>query len=161
MYRLNFSLLFLLLLMGILFFISGCKQKQIFFPPVMDAQTRGYCGSCHMAFQASMLPTASWRLMMKTLDDHFKEQVQLKPETVKHIENYLAANAGDNKTSGEAGRIALQGLDKNADLQRITNTPYFIKEHRFLENRILDDWVGSLANCPACHVGAWVGDYIE
>ena len=144
-----------------LFNMLGCKDRQLIFPPVMDAQTRGYCGSCHMAFQPSMLPAASWRLMMKSLDDHFKEVVELKASTSHHITQYLVANAGDNPASGEAGEIALQGLDKNANLQRITNTPYFKKEHRSLDNRILDDWVGSIANCTVCHVGAWVGDYGE
>jgi hypothetical protein len=71
------------------------------------------------------------------------------------------ANAGDTKTAGEVGRVALLGLEENSSLKRITITPYFKDEHRFLNNRILDDWVGSLANCTACHVGAWVGDYRE
>ena len=138
---------------------TACKEPQILFPPVMDTQTRGYCGTCHMAFQPSMLPAASWRLMMTDLDDHFEEKVVLKPAAIKHISNYMVANAGDSKASGEAGRVALQGLNNNATLQRITAAPYFKKEHRFLENRILEEWVGSVANCPACHVGAWVGDY--
>ena len=87
------------------------------------------------------------------------ERVQLKPAALKHISAYLVANAGDSVVAGEAGRLALQGLQGNATLQRITAAPYFKNEHRFLENRILDEWVGSVANCPACHVGAWVGDY--
>jgi len=82
---------------------------------------------------------------MQELDDHFKEQVKMKPAAIAQVSEYLVANAGDTKTS----------------LQRITNTPYFKEEHRFLNNRILDDWVGTLANCTACHVGAWVGDYRE
>jgi len=98
---------------------------------------------------------------MQELDDHFKEQVKMKPAAIAQVSGYLVANAGDTKTAGEAGRIALQGLDANSSLQRITNTPYFKEEHRFLNNRILDDWVGTLANCTACHVGAWVGDYRE
>jgi hypothetical protein len=112
-----------------------------------------------MAYQPSMLPAASWRVMMDTLDDHFDEKVALKPAALTHIRAYLVANAGDTEVAGEAGRIALEGLDKGANLQRISAAPYFKREHRFLENRILDGWVGSAANCTACHVGAWVGDY--
>lgn len=148
----------LLLLLPVL---PACKEQQTIFPPVMDAQTRGYCGSCHMAFQPSMLPAASWRQMMKELDNHFKEKVELKPAVIQHITDYLVANAGDSKAAGTAGRIALLGLTQNSNLQRITNTPYFKDEHRFLKNRILDEWVDSVANCTACHVGAWVGDYRE
>ena len=149
------------ILVSVLFVLTACNEQQIIFPPVMDAQTRGYCGSCHMAFQPSMLPAASWRLMMKELDDHFKEKVELKPAVNMHITDYLVANAGDSEAAGEAGRIALKGLSQNTNLQRITNTPYFIDEHRFLKNRVLDEWVDSVANCTACHVGAWVGDYKE
>ena len=145
----------------IVFALSACKDDQIIFPPVMDAQTRGYCGSCHMAFQPSMLPAASWHLMMKELDDHFKEKVELKPAVNKHITDYLVENAGDSELAGEAGRIALKGLSQNSTMQRITDTPYFKEEHSFLKNRILEEWVDSVANCTACHVGAWVGDYIE
>ena len=139
--------------------ITACKEKAVIFPAVMHAPTRGYCGSCHMAYQPSMLPAASWRVMMERLDDHFDEKISLKATAKKDITRYLIANAGDVEKIGDPGRIALDGLQKNARLQRITQTPYFLKEHRFLENRILEEWVGSVANCPACHVGAWVGDY--
>ena len=145
----------------IVFTNSACLEEQLIFPAVMYAHTRGYCGSCHMAFQPSMLPAASWRLMMKELDNHFKEKVDLKPAVIMHISEYLEVNAGDSEAAGEAGRIALKGLSSDASLQRISNTPYFEDEHRFLNNRILDEWVDSVANCTACHVGAWVGDYKE
>lgn len=143
----------------ILIFNNACSEQQIVFPPVMDAKTRGYCGSCHMAFQPSMLPAASWRLMMNSLDDHFDEKIVLKPDLIKSISQYHVKNAGDTEAAGKAGQIALAGLDPNKNPLRITETPYFKQEHNFLENRILDDWVGSTANCPVCHVGAWIGDY--
>lgn len=127
----------------------------------MDAKTRGYCGSCHMAYQPAMLPAASWRLIMSSLNEHFNEKVILKADVEEHITAYHVANAGDSKTAGKAGQIALQGLRKDARPLRITDTPYFKQEHNFLENRILGDWVGSAANCTACHVGAWVGDYLR
>lgn len=114
-----------------------------------------------MAYQPSMLPAASWQRMMKELDDHFKEEVKLKPAAFEKVRDYLVANAGDREIAGEAGRVALQGLSQNASLQRITNTPYFKAEHAFLNNRIVDEWVGSVANCTACHVSAWTGDYRE
>ncbi|WP_455206905.1 hypothetical protein [Kaarinaea lacus] len=138
---------------------SACTEEQILFPPVMDAEIRGYCGSCHMAYQPSMLPAASWRLLMNSLDDHFNEKVTLKVDIQQHITSYHVTNAGDSKAAGKAGQIALQGLRKDASPLRITDTPYFKQAHHFLENRILGDWVGSAARCPVCHVGAWVGDY--
>ena len=141
--------------------VSACANEQLVFPPVTHAQTRGYCGSCHMAFQPSMLPAASWQRMMNELDDHFKEKVKLPLAAKQQVGNYLITNAGDTEAAGRPGRIALRGLAPNASLQRITNTPYFKEEHRFLKNRILDEWVDSVSNCTACHVGAWVGDYRE
>jgi hypothetical protein len=112
-----------------------------------------------MAFQPSMLPAGSWHLIMNGLDDHFDEKIVLKPNLQKSISHYHVINAGDNAAAGNAGRIALTGLHPNKNPLRITDTPYFKQEHSFLENRVLDDWVGSAANCPVCHVGAWVGDY--
>ena len=125
----------------------------------MDAKTRGYCGSCHMAYQPSMLPAGSWNLMMDGLDDHFDVKITLKQDIKRHISNYHVSNAGDSDVAGKAGQLALNGLYPNKNPQRITDTPYFKQEHHFMENRILDEWVGSAANCPVCHVGAWAGDY--
>ena len=147
------------LLLVALFATGSCSDRQVIFPPVMDAKTRGYCGSCHMAYQPSMLPAGSWRLIMNGLDDHFDEKIALKPDLYKSISHYHVINAGDSTAAGLAGQIALIGLRPNINPLRITDTPYFKQEHNFLENRILDDWVGSAANCPVCHVGAWVGDY--
>lgn len=147
------------LLLAVLISIVSCTDRQVHFPPVMDAKARGYCGSCHMAYQPSMLPAASWRLIMSDLDDHFDEKVTLKPPLIQSITQYHVINAGDSSVAGIAGQIALKGLRTNKSPLRITDTPYFKREHNFLENRILDDWVGSAANCPVCHVGAWVGDY--
>ena len=147
-----------LLLISIVLLV-GCSREQIIFPPVTDAKVRGYCGSCHMAYQPSMLPAASWRLIMNSLDDHFDDSISLKSEMRQHITSYHVTNAGDNQAAGQAGQIALQGLRTDAKPLRITDTPYFKQEHNFLENRILGEWVGSPANCPVCHLGAWVGDY--
>ena len=139
--------------------LTGCSSEQVIFPPVTDAKVRGYCGTCHMAYQPSMLPAASWRLMMNSLTDHFDELISLKPVMQQHITDYHVANAGDKDVAGQAGQIALQGLRADAKPLRITDTPYFKQEHSFLENRILGEWVGSPVNCPVCHLGAWVGDY--
>lgn len=148
-----------LLLLTIIAILTACTRDQLTFPPVTDAKIRGYCGTCHMAYQPSMLPAASWRLIMASLDEHFDEKVILKPNMLQHITDYHVVNAGDSKAAGRAGVIALQGLQADARLLRITDTPYFKHEHNFLENRILGEWVGSEANCPVCHLGAWVGDY--
>ncbi len=155
-YKQWFQNLWLLLPVAML---SACSGEQLIFPPVTDAKIRGYCGSCHMAYQPSMLPAASWRLIMTSLNEHFDEKVTLKPDMLKHITDYHVIHAGDNDVAGRAGQIALAGLRPDAKPLRITDTPYFKREHNFLENRILGDWVGSAANCPACHLGAWVGDY--
>lgn len=149
----------LLLILMLALNAVACKEQPLIFPAVLDAQTRGYCGTCHMAYQPSMLPAASWQEMMKNLDNHFDKKVALKETAATHIQDYLVANAGDTIAAGVAGKIALAGLESNSKLQRISAAPYFKREHHFLENKILDEWVGSLSNCTACHVGAWIGDY--
>ena len=139
--------------------LIACSRDQIIFPPVTDAKIRGYCGTCHMAYQPSLLPAASWQLIMSSLNEHFDAKVTLKPGMLKHITAYHVTHAGDSESAGRAGRIAMEGLRADAKPLRITDTPYFKREHHFLENRILGDWVGSPANCQVCHLGAWVGDY--
>ena len=159
MKTMGLKLVLIVLIPLITLLTSACSEKQVIFPPVMDAKTRGYCGSCHMAFQPSMLPAGSWRLIMDGLDDHFDEKIVLQPNLIRSISQYHINNAGDSDAAGKAGQTGLAGLLPNKYPLRITDTPYFKQEHSFLENRILDDWVGSTANCPVCHVGAWVGDY--
>lgn len=115
-------------------------------PPVRDALTLKECGQCHMAFQPAFLPAESWRRMMANLADHFGDNATMTADKAKAIEAYLVANAGRGRKGGEAA-------------DRITETRWFLKEHRFSDRVWQRPEVVTKSNCPACHQAAEQGVY--
>lgn len=125
-----------------------------FFAPVSDATTAEECGSCHLAFPPSMLPAASWRTMMGTLDRHFGEDAILDSDTAALVTRYLVANAGDANGLRFGGKL-LRDLGPDAAPQRITELPRWKREHRKIRDaEWADPKVKSKANCAACHADA-------
>jgi hypothetical protein len=119
--------------------------------PVTDAATLKECGACHMAFQPVFLPADSWRKLMapEQLSRHFGDDASLPEPVRKQIEDYLAANAS-------------QGWMARTEALRITETPYWLKEHRSTKVKpqaFLSPKVKSKANCQACHKEAQQGLY--
>lgn len=111
-------------------------------PPVSDAVTTRECGECHMAFPPALLPVESWRRIIDGLADHFGENAEVPAETAAHIRDYLTANAG---------RIGDPRVD------RISEQPWFTREHRYSPSVWERPDVRSKANCPACHPRAELG----
>lgn len=114
------------------------------------------CGGCHLAFPPNLLPAASWRAMMASLEKHFGSDATLDAAKQKEITAFLVANAGRREANAADGR----------PLQRISETPWFRKEHRDGHDGITAGiWksaaVKSAANCGACHTQAAKGDYSE
>lgn len=132
-----------------------------YFPPVQDAKTANECGSCHMAYPASMLPAASWQRIMGDLGNHFGEDASLDAATREHITQYLVANAGD-RGGRNWGYKMLRGIDPASAPLRITELPRWVHEHNEVSSR---EWksakVKSRANCGACHTGADQGYFDE
>ncbi len=116
------------------------------------------CGACHMAFQPAFLPARSWTALMNNLGSHFGENATLDDTTRRAILTYLEANAGD--AGSDSGRY-LRGLAASQTPLRITETPYWIREHQreVRPAAFLDPKVKSKANCAACHTGAQQGVY--
>lgn len=112
-------------------------------PPVTHAPTQKECGECHMAFQPALLPAASWRKIMAGLADHFGEDASLEPQLAAEIEAYLVENAGRGDGTG----------------LRITEQPWFRREHDFPARVWQKPEVRSKANCEACHRDAARGVY--
>jgi len=111
------------------------------------------CGSCHMAYQPQFLPKRSWDKMMNTLDNHFGTDATLDPSDHKTIQNYLAAHASKNDRMSDT---------KGAVVLRISETPYFVREHREVTKKMVTQpSVKSFANCNACHTQAANGSYRE
>lgn len=120
------------------------------------------CGSCHMAYQPELLPKRSWEKMMKTLDDHFGVDATLDEGDALLLTSYLVKNAGDAKpVPKDFAKIVASIPAADAPL-RISKTRYFVKEHREIPQRFIDQKeVKSIANCNACHQDAAAGDYSE
>lgn len=120
------------------------------------------CASCHMAYQPEFLPKRSWEKTMRTLADHFGTDATLDKEDYATISAYLLRNAADAKrVGGDIGKMGRKIPDDQTPL-RISETPYFKKEHRKIPKRLVrQKEVKSFANCTACHQKAEQGDYSE
>ncbi|NJL08938.1 MAG: cytochrome C [Methylacidiphilales bacterium] len=147
------------LLVGGLFAASSAMADGDYFPPVKDPLVIKECAACHMAFPAGMLPARSWTVMMAGLSDHFGENAALDAETARKIEDYLVANAaGAGRDRGKP----LRGLKPNDTPQRISELPWFIREHGkdIAQKSRQNPKVKTVANCVACHENAAKG-YFE
>lgn len=115
------------------------------------------CGSCHMAYPASLLPLASWQKIMRGLEDHFAENAELDEDTRQAIENYLVRSSGYRSY-----QKLFRNLGDETPL-RITELPYFIHEHDEIPARFVtgNEQVSSLSQCNACHRGAERGYFDE
>ncbi len=127
-------------------------------PVITNEATKNECSACHMAFQPAFLPARSWKVIMRNLDNHFGEDASLDEATRKEIESYLVANAADRN-----GRTKwmLRGVGANDYVLRITEMPWWVREHRYEVSQRAWDRAGSKANCTACHRGAdrgWFDD---
>ncbi len=128
--------------------------------PVKDAVVIKECGACHMVFQPSFLPARSWQKMMEGLKDHFGENAELDEATAKRIGEYLTANAGDR---GYFSGRALRGLAASETPLRISEMPWFVREHerhgRISPSALQRAHAKSKSDCAACHPDAAKGNY--
>lgn len=130
-----------------------------FYAPVADPVVKEECGSCHIAFAPSMLPTSSWQRIMGNLKNHFGDDASVDAETVARISRYHMANAADAGGQRYSGKL-LKGVALDSAPQRITELPAWVREHRKVP-----DWewrhkeVRTKANCAACHTYAEQGYY--
>ena len=126
-------------------------------PLIADQLTKNECSACHFAYPASMLPAASWKRIMGSLENHFGEDASLDTETVQHITQYLVAQAGD--TEHWSSKFVL-GLDNLNPPIRITETKYWITQHPAIsEEKLQSGLAGLKSNCAVCHLQAEDGYY--
>jgi cytochrome c553 len=128
-----------------------------FYPPVSNAVVKEECGSCHLAFPASMLPASSWTRMMADLKNHFGDDASIDPELAKQVTQYLAANAADAGGRRYSEKL-MRGVTASQAPLRITELPKWTSEHRKVPAW---EWkhkdVRTKANCVACHADAEQG----
>ena len=120
------------------------------------------CGGCHMAYPASMLPSASWLGMMGSLEDHFGDNAELDSDTADQIASFLSRNAAD-EGRGEYGERSWRATRDRTPPLRITRTDYFRGQHHEIPAKMVtgNPDVGSFSRCETCHRGAEQGDFDE
>jgi len=107
------------------------------------------CGSCHTAYPPRLLTAENWQRLMEGLNKHFGANAVLDTKDNKEILDFLQRNAGS-------------GINHSASSLRISNTPWFAREHREISNTTWSNpLVKSRSNCIACHVNAERGDWSE
>lgn len=120
------------------------------------------CGACHFSYQPGLLPARSWNRLMsnKELSSHFGEDIAFDDQAVVNsLTSYLIKNAADNSSFKRSKKI-MRSLESIDVPLRITDTPYIIRKHREISNRlIIQKEVGSIANCGACHKNADTGSF--
>lgn len=117
------------------------------------------CGACHMVFPASQLPARSWVAVMAGLSSHFGENASLDAATNKQILDLLTAGAAD---APGGDRHVLRGLSANQTPLRITEMPYWLREHdrgRVSAAALAKAKAKSPSECSACHAGAAQGRF--
>ena len=113
---------------------------------------------CHFAYQSELLPSASWLKILNQLDDHFGEEIDADPDTIKTISDYLKTN-GAEKSSATRSKKIMRSM-RNQVPMRISDIPYIREKHHELDPAIFKrESVGSSANCSACHISAEKGIY--
>ncbi|HEY0634362.1 MAG TPA: diheme cytochrome c [Gammaproteobacteria bacterium] len=122
----------------------------------------GECGTCHIAYPAKFLPARSWQRLMDNLANHFGDNAELGEADRQQITGYLLAGAGDKSSEKRATKFT-GSIPADTTPLRITELPYFKREHREIPRRYIRDnaQVGSLSNCAACHTRAEQGSFRE
>ncbi len=104
-----------------------------------EAKWKKECSSCHVAYPPRLMSAESWQGLMGNLDKHFGSNAALNAKDSNEILGFLKRNAGS-------------GALYNSSSLRISDTPWFKREHRVIATK---EWthaeVKSRSNCESCH----------
>ncbi len=124
-----------------------------------DAEWRNECGSCHLAYQAGLLPARSWRTLLDGQHDHFGEHLALDAATVAHLDTFLTANAAERQITEAAWYVQRTTLSMQTPL-RVTDTAYWRHKHGTLDAALWSrSRVHGRGDCAACHLDAAAGTF--
>jgi hypothetical protein len=142
------------------------------FAPVTDAQYQSACGTCHFAYLPGMLPARSWETLLTKSNEHFGQTLSLDAVTLRHIRDFLTANAAD-RSDFLGSKEMLQRLSNQSTPLRVTSLPAFKNTHAGVLYKlglepgihtardISPDAVKAVLNCNTCHKGAAAGSFAE
>ena len=138
--------------------VDDDHDSEQYLKPVTNQTYRETCGECHFAYQPELLPSASWLKILNQLDDHFGEEIDADPDTIKTISDYLKTNGAENSSAKRSKKI-MRSLGNQLPM-RISDIPYIREKHHELNPEIYNrKSIGSLWNCTACHITAEKGIY--
>ena len=130
--------------------------------PAGNPRYAASCGSCHFPYQPGLLPAQSWERLMGDLSKHFGDNAELPPEELNSIRNYLLNNAAGRTNSAVSAEM-LSSLPPGEPPLRISELPYFVKEHAKVDAQGVKDnpEIRSFSSCNVCHTRAAEGSYSE
>jgi hypothetical protein len=135
------------------------RAKEI--APMTDETYNEECGACHFAYQAGLLPAASWQKLLDAtaLQDHFGDNAELEESVRRHILEIVVSNAADNSYTKRSRKI-MASLHGQAPL-RITEVRYIHEKHEDIPARLIkgNPDVKSLSQCDRCHQKAKDGNF--
>lgn len=136
-------------LLAFLFATATAVAHDIALDIPKNSQWQEECGSCHIAYPPQFLTADNWQRMMSGLDRHFGANAGLDAASNEIITSFLKRYAGT-------------GVQHQARTLRISDTPWFKREHDEIPvGAWADPAIKSPANCTACHIGAEQGDWSE
>ncbi len=119
------------------------------------------CGDCHEAYHPSLLPRASWAMLMVNLEDHFGEDASLDQDITAGIASHLdsyAAEAWDTEASNRFSILSPELL-LPAPYQ-ISATPYWQRKHEDISAEVFKrKSIANKSNCASCHRDAATGHF--
>jgi len=139
------------------FYLGGLAPASGFISQPTFKPYASECSDCHELYSPSLLPRASWALLMGNLQNHFGEDASLGDKTTKAIAAYLNTYASEAWDSEAANQ--LRAVDpKNPT--KITATPFWVKTHSVIPKKIFETPpVRGPGNCQACHKDAASGRF--
>jgi|UPI0003653C4F hypothetical protein len=143
---------------------SSWRGQQASVVPVNNATYSRECAACHFAYLPGLLPAASWKQLMASLDDHYGEDASLDdPQTIAEISRFLARFSADNSDARRSRQIMASLKDSKRAPTSISEIPYIRHKHREIPQRMIkgNKQVRSLSNCIACHDKADRGVFTE
>lgn len=160
------KMIVLVSLVGVCFGDSFFGSSKRGVAPVDNQLYKKECASCHMGYQAGLLPSKSWIYMMNNLENHFGTDASLDKMDKESILNYLTKNASENALQYKRSAKITASLDRTTTYKSISEIPYIIEKHRKIDKKLINQKdVGGLAKCAVCHTtadkGVYSDDYIK
>ena len=121
--------------------------------PASNVWTRE-CGGCHLAYSPAMLPLRSWERMMQEQENHFGEDLSLKPATVAALLAYVKER---RPLPWASARLSRSAPAQEAP-QRISELRFWRRAHRGLGPDAFRPPVShGRHDCDTCHADAASG----